>query len=92
MRGALYLFVISLRPSRNPSFGKTTPIFPAIGSTMTAAISFPICSNTSFTFSMSLYGREMVFFAISLGTPGLPGMPNVAIPDPAATRRLSEWP
>ena len=44
------------------------------------------------TCSKSLKGSEMVCLARSWGTPGLPGIPRVAIPDPADTRRLSKWP
>jgi len=36
--------VFVLMVSRNPALGRTTPMFPATGSTMTAATSDPRCS------------------------------------------------
>ena len=86
-----FSLVMALNSLINSGLGKTTPIFPAIGSINTAAISecFSICA---FTLSILLYSAIKVFFTASSGTPLLPGILNVAIPDPAATNRASVCP
>ncbi len=73
------------------SEGNTTPIFPAIGSINTAAISLH-SAMCFFTESMLLYSAIKVFLTASAGTPLLPGMLNVANPLPAATNKASECP
>ena len=76
--------------SRNPASGGTTPMFAATGSTITAAISPPRAPNASRTASTSLNGAESVSRAAPSVTPGEPGMPKVATPEPApfASRRV----
>ena len=82
----------SRNASRKPGAGGTTPMFPATGSTMTAAISRPRASKIARTPAMSLNDAVTVKRARLSGTPALSGMPNVAPPDPAFTSRLSAWP
>jgi hypothetical protein len=60
-----------------------TPMFAATGSTMTAAIRSPCCSNSERTASGSLNGAVTVSRAAPSVTPGDPGIPNVATPLPA---------
>jgi len=64
-------------------------MLPAIGSTITAAISSPHSANSALAASASLYGRVMVKSASALGTPGESGTPSVSAPEPALTRKLS---
>ena len=64
-------------------------MLPATGSTMTAAISRPRASNIARTAAMSLKAVVTVRRARLSGTPALSGIPKVAPPDPAFTRRLS---
>ncbi len=84
--------MISLKPSRNPETGGTHPMFPAIGSTITAAILSGFSSNNFITESMLLYSALSVFSAVDFSTPGLSGNPKVAAPDPAFIRKLSACP
>ena len=73
------------RPSRNPGAGATTPMFAAIGSTITAATR----SSSSGT---TLYGATIVAATAPAGTPAVPGRPSVATPLPPATRSASVAP
>ena len=67
-------------------------MFPATGSTMMAARSAP-CASTAFsTTPRSLKGAVRVSATVPSGTPGEPGMPSVATPEPAATSSASAWP
>ena len=75
-----------------PSVGATTPMLPATGSTIRAAILFPCSAKSVFTESISLYLARRVQLATDSGTPGLFGTPRVAAPEPAAIRKLSPWP
>ena len=67
-------------------------MFAATGSTTNAAISPGNLSNAASSAAASLYGTTVVSAASSSGTPGLPAIPSVATPEPAATRKLSECP
>ena len=73
------------RPARNPGAGSTTPMFAAIGSTITAATR----SSSSGT---TLYGATIVEATAPAGTPAVPGRPSVATPLPPATRSASVAP
>jgi len=84
--------VNSRSPARKPSRGGTTPILPAIGSTMTAAISSGCFANSDSTDGRSLYFASRVSAAAAAGTPGLVGTPSVSAPDPAWTRKASACP
>ena len=64
----------------------------ASGSRMNAAISPWNFVNAASRAPASLYGTIVVSAASSSGTPGLPAMPSVARPEPAATRKESAWP
>ena len=67
-------------------------MFPATGSTITAAI-LPRCrSKISSTASRSLYAHESVSAVTAAGTPGESGRPRVAAPEPACTSSMSAWP
>ncbi len=72
-------------PSRKPGAGATTPMFAAIGSTITAATSLPISGTT-------LYGTTSVLATASSGTPAVPGKPSVATPLPPAASNASVAP
>ncbi len=91
-RRDLYCFVISLRPSRNPGTGGTTPIFAATGSTITAAILLPYFLKRLFTDRMSLYSATNVLSVQPSGTPRLSCTDCVNAPEPAFTRSPSECP
>ena len=65
-------------------------MFPATGSTITAAILRPRSRKIARTPSRSLKAAVSVSWASRAGTPALSGMENVAPPEPAFTRRLSE--
>jgi hypothetical protein len=67
-------------------------MFPAIGSTMTAAILSALASHSASRNRRSLYGASSVSAATAAGTPGLVGTPSVIAPDPAFTRKPSAWP
>jgi hypothetical protein len=68
-------------------------MFAASGSTITAAISSPRSANTVRTASEPLYGAVSVSRAEPSVTPGEPGIPSVATPDPAPFASSgSEWP
>ena len=56
-----FSLVMSLKNSRNPCLGSTTPMLAATGSTITAAISSLLLSKSSFTESQSLYSATSVF-------------------------------
>ena len=75
--------VSSRMVSRKPATGGIMPMLPATGSTITQAMSSPRSDKVLRTASISLYGRLIVSFARSAGTPGLSGIPKVAAPDPA---------
>ena len=67
-------------------------MFPATGSTMTAAISPGVLAKSA------AHGREVVVRRDervrdgARGTPGESGRPSVATPEPAWTRSRSAWP
>ena len=61
IRTVPYFNVISRRNFKNPSFGGTTPILAATGSTMIAATFSPYCSISSLTESSLLYSATRVF-------------------------------
>ncbi len=67
-------------------------MLPAIGSTITAAISPPWAANSVSTAPRSLKGASRVSAVTASGTPGDDGTPSVAAPEPAATRKGSAWP
>ena len=67
-------------------------MFPAHGSTITAAMRPPNSRKASATFSSSLKGTTTVADATEAGTPPLSGFPRVRAPLPAFTSMLSEWP
>ncbi len=76
--------------SRNPGAGGTSPMFPATGSTITAAIS---CSaKRASTEPRSLSSAVRVSATAPGVTPGESGSPRVATPDPACTSRKSACP
>src|SRR5699024_11352855 len=54
--------------SRQPSTGGTTPMLPATGSMITAAMSSPNWLKASFRLSSSLYGTVIVLAAVPSGT------------------------
>ncbi len=91
-RSAPCLFVSARSSSRNPGAGGTTPMFPGIGSTKTAATCPLFLSSSRFTEAMSLNFAVSVCLAVSLGTPGESGRPKVSAPDPADTSIASAWP
>jgi hypothetical protein len=84
--------VISRKASSQPLAGGTTPMFPATGSTISAAMSFPRRARSASSAPVSLNGIVWVSAASSGGTPGDPGIPRVSTPDPALTSRESAWP
>ncbi len=67
-------------------------ILPAMGSTMTQAMSAPNSPKAWPTASASLNGRVIVCAASSDGTPGELGTPSVSAPEPALISSESEWP
>jgi hypothetical protein len=89
MRSAPLSLVNCLSRLRKAKSGSITPMFPGTGSTITAAISAPNRSKAVSILSVLLKGSVRVCLARSDGTPGLPGIPKVATPEPADTRRLS---
>ena len=72
--------------------GATSPMLPTTGSTITPATCAPWVSMTRAKASTSLKGSDRVAAAVASGTPGLPGMPSVATPEPAATSSVSACP
>ena len=58
-------------------------MFAAIGSTMTTATSAPRSAKIDRTAPRSLNGAVIVSLAAPSVTPGDPGMPSVATPEPA---------
>ena len=70
----------------------TNPIFPAIGSTITAARSSFMLLNILRKPSISLYLHVTVCFAKSFGMPGESGRPNVETPEPAFINSESTCP
>jgi len=82
----------SRRPGRNPAAGGTTPMLPAIGSTMIAAMELPCSRMRASTDARSLYRAIRVSAATAGATPGLVGTPSVSAPDPALTRNASACP
>ena len=72
--------------------GRTQPMFPATGSTNTAAIESGFAAKRSRTLSRSLYSATRVIAARAAGTPGESGAPKVRAPLPALTRKESPWP
>ena len=72
--------------------GITVPIFPTIGSKITAAISWPSESRVCRNETVSLYSRTIVSFETPVVTPGESGTPRVAAAEPAATKSESTCP
>ena len=74
--------------------GSTSPMFPGIGSTITAAIwsRFASASNAASMASRSLNGTTRVSATHPGVTPADPGIPSVRAPEPAAASRVSAWP
>ena len=66
-----------------------TPMLPAIGSTIMAAIVRPCLVNLSLTEAKLLYEAIKVSAAVALDTPGLVGTPSVVAPEPACTKKES---
>ena len=64
-------------------------MLPTTGSTITAATSAGYAANSSRTEPVSLKRAVSVSRAVAAVTPGLSGVPKVAAPDPAFTRKLS---
>ena len=75
--------------SRNPGSGSTIPIFPAIGSTITAATVSPSALKNALRVSSSLKGSVKVNAANAFGTPPESGSPRVNAPEPALTSKES---
>jgi hypothetical protein len=67
-------------------------MFPATGSTKTAASPSPYRATAAATASTSLYGHTIVWLVTAVGTPGLAGSPSVATPEPAFASSASTWP
>src|SRR3970040_1804558 len=67
IRSAPWARLTSRRPSRKPGRGGTTPMLPATGSTITAAISPPRAWKSARTAARSLNG------AVSVRAAGWPG-------------------
>jgi hypothetical protein len=67
-------------------------LLQGIGSRIIAAIFLPFLATNSFTASISLKGSTRVSFALPSVTPAESGIPKVARPEPAATRRKSQCP
>jgi hypothetical protein len=67
-------------------------MFAAHGSTITHAIASPSRSKARRVASRSLNGTTIVSATAPAVIPGVPGMPSVATPEPAAARSASEWP
>ena len=67
-------------------------MFPAIGSIITAAISFLFLLNTFRNSSLLLNSQLRVFLASSEGIPGESGSPKVETPDPAFINKESTCP
>ena len=68
------------------------PMFPAIGSIITAARSFFTFSKVSRNASLLLNSQLIVCLASCLGIPGESGSPNVETPDPAFIKSESTCP
>ena len=77
----------AFKPSSQPGSGATRPMFPATGSTITAAISAPRASKSAVAAYRSFMWIEAVVAAIVGGTPALAGSPKGARPLPAFTSR-----
>ena len=67
-------------------------MFPATGSTITAAVFVACSAKYAAKASTELYGSTAVSDVNASGTPGDPGIPRVATPLPALARRWSAWP
>ena len=67
-------------------------MFPATGSTSTAATSEPRSANSASTAARSLNGATRVSATVAAVTPGESGSPSVATPEPAEARSGSAWP
>ena len=81
-----------LSDSRKPSTGGTMFILPAIGSTITQAISSPNSAKARSTAAILLYSSVIVCSARPAGTPGELGTPSVSAPEPALINSESECP
>ena len=81
-----------LKVLRKFSSGSINPIFPAIGSTITAAISSPNFVKAFLSSEALLYSSVIVNLESSSGIPGESGTPSVAAPDPAFTNKESTCP
>ena len=79
-------WVIKRRAARYPPGAGTQPILPTTGSTMTQAISCLNFLNACSSASVSLKGKASVNWMNSSGTPAEPGIPSVAMPEPAFTK------
>ncbi len=80
------------RPARKPGRGATTPMFPATGSTKTAATLSRAAWKQASTLARSLNSAINVSRAVPSVTPGLSGRPSVAGPEPALMRKESPCP
>ena len=67
-------------------------MLPQMGSTMTAAISPWLAAKVARIAASSFHGTVSVSAAVPGVTPAEPGMPSVAMPEPAATSSVSEAP
>ena len=76
----------------NGTLARTKFMLPAIGSTMTQAMSLPCCANAASSAATLLYSRTSVCWTTASGTPALVGWPKVARPEPALTSSASAWP
>ena len=88
----LFSVQIALNSFKKLFSGITKPIFPAIGSIITAAILSLFSLNSLFTESISLNSATKVSLAIFSVTPWLSGVPKVIAPDPAFIKKPSKWP
>ena len=82
--------VSSLRVLKKFSFGSTSPILAATGSTITAATSFLFIYSSNI--SILLYSRVIVSSVVPLVRPLLSVIPSVSNPEPALTSKESECP
>ena len=89
---APYFDVTARNPFRKPSDGGTRPMFPATGSTITAAISSPRFAKARSTAARSLYGATSVSATAPRVTPADDDAPIVSTPEPLLTSIASEWP
>ena len=67
-------------------------MFPATGSTMTAATCFGQRSIANSTSRSALNRATSVSSVVAGVIPGVPGMPSVATPEPASTSSASACP